>query len=101
MTHRTITKTAEYLKVDCNDVEVMKLVFADGDCVSTWSSEVNGFKFFAYDNASKKYRRKPPGLKASMKLVDSTHLPSLNRLNLVEAARVVKISKSARLTGVG
>ena len=37
--------------------------------------------------------------KSTEMLVDSTHLPSLNRPR--EGARVVKISKSARLTVVG
>ena len=72
MIHRTITKTAEHLKVECNDVEVLYLVFADNakaDCAQEWSKDVIKLSFHSSDKASDEYRRKPPGLKASMKWV--------------------------------
>ena len=55
----TITKTSTALKIDCNDVEVLSLVYSDysEECVIAWRNEVDQIMFYpGSDTASDEYK---------------------------------------------
>ena len=60
----TITKTDTAIKIECNDVEMVNLVYSDSsedDCVAKYSQDVGKIKFLSSDSASDEYRQKSTG----------------------------------------
>ena len=63
----TITKTATALKIECNDAEVLNLVYSESNydsssCVTRYSWDVEKIKFTSSDTASDEYRQEPASL---------------------------------------
>ena len=59
----TITKTETALKIECNNVELLNLVYseaADARCVNTMGQDVEKIKFASSDTLSEDFRTKPP-----------------------------------------
>ena len=55
----TITKTDTMLKIDCNGVGVLALIFSDSEyteCAEQWSQDVKKIQFSYVDEASDEYR---------------------------------------------
>ena len=62
----TITKTATALKIECNNVEVLNLVYSEADtpddCVAAYSQDVEKIVFPYYrDTATDEYRQEYTG----------------------------------------
>ena len=64
----TITKSSTSIKIECNGMEVAKVVYSDypEDCATAWSNDVSKIMFYpdGYDSdtASDEYRQLPEGL---------------------------------------
>ena len=59
----TISKTDSALTIECNEVELVSLIFAENGCADQWGQQVKQIKFSSYDEASDSYRAnaKPSG----------------------------------------
>ena len=60
----TITKTSIALKIECNGIEVLEVIYSNyGEaCVTVWSNDVAKIMFYpGYDTASDEYKESPRG----------------------------------------